>query len=368
MHISAWFKNFKNLFWIPLVSIIFTTALSFILKPTYKCTAGFMPILTDFAAMGAGSQIQSLLSLVSGYYTTPSETYAELILHEALLDSVITKNNLKAHYHVKYLQDAREILKERTKIKVSSAGVIELEYRDADKTKALNVVKTYLSALERLNWRLITHSSRSLYDFIKDKETIIKDSLSRLQSRLSNFQKKYKTIFPEEELGGFMNLYAKIKLQEMLLQTEGTYLNFLFTENYPLLKIKNSQKHAIETTLEKKITTRDSTQYGAGFYIPLSELPDLLGKYMELRREYEILAQYCLNLAILKNKAKLKSEQKLPTFFVISSPSISQRPVWPRKSRFFAFSIIFSILSYILLYIYFKIYPKIQRLLRESIA
>lgn len=221
-------KSRKMIFRVCCFAVIATGIVSIFLPKSFLATTSVVPPTDDLQqsmamAGGLGAVKSPLLRQVMNV-SNIADMYVGILQSRSVADAIIEKFDLEKVYKVnKDVSEARQILKKRTSVKVSEAGIVNIAVEDRDPCRAAALANAYVEELDRQNKRLFTGQATSKKIF--------------LENRLKEIEK---------ELSGIDNLLSRdAKIKEMLFE--------LLTREYEIAKIEEAKNMPTIQVLDKAV-------------------------------------------------------------------------------------------------------------------
>lgn len=282
--------NLRLLVLAPLAVGVVTLALTFRITPTFTANTKFLPPQQQQSA--AASMIQSLGSLgglagAAAGLKNPTDQYIAFLKTRAITDVLVDRFDLLSRYNLKYRQDARKVLEDRTKITSGKDNIITLEFDDKDPDFAANVANEYINELRNLVTRMAVTEAKQRRIFFENLLLQTKKNLASAEQALTESGITTATIntLPSAALEGPARLRAQITAQEVRIASLSTYL----TARAPELQQAQSELTALRAQLAKLGQEKPKDSEKSGDYI--NKLRNF--KYQEtlfelLTKQYEI--------------------------------------------------------------------------------
>ncbi len=352
----------RNVFIVVLVSVI----ISLLLVQQFTATATILPPSSEqiaFMGLIVGGQpggvagIPGLRSVLPGL-STPSDLYAAIMRSGSIKGRIIKRFNLKQKFRAKTMYDTYKMLENITQIKVSPEGIVSVSVTYRDKYLATDIANAYVEELEKFNRETAMTSGKRYRLFIEKRLRETEDSLAKAEEILRNFQEKYRTIALDTEIEKVIETIASLKsqiiLKEVLKGAAGVV-------NNPYTRSIDQELRALRKQLAK-IEFADKTErkneFGAGFSVPLSKIPEVSLEYARLLRDvktqeavYELLTQQY-------EQAKIMEAKDTPTVQILDEAKVPEKKSSPNRRLItllaFYCAVIFSILYVILFHYYSK--------------
>jgi capsular polysaccharide biosynthesis protein len=125
-----------------------------------------------------------------------SDMYVGILRSRSVADALIESFDLGKVYKVKHgFSIVRQILRDRTYIKVGDEGIIAITVEDGDPCRAADLANVYVEELDRRNKQLFVGQATNKKVFLENRLREIKQELSQIDSMLSRDAKIKEVLF-----------------------------------------------------------------------------------------------------------------------------------------------------------------------------
>jgi uncharacterized protein involved in exopolysaccharide biosynthesis len=218
-------KHGRMIFWICAVTVIITAVISMLLPKMYAATVSVVPPIDILQkeSVGLGAVKSSILRNAMDV-TSISDMYVGILRSRSVADAIIERFDLGKVYKVKHgFSIVRQILRDRTSIKVGDEGIVTITIEDRDPCQAANLANAYVEELDRRNKQLFVGQATNKKVFLENRLREIKQELSQIDSMLSR----------------------DAKIKEMLFE--------LLTREYEIAKIEEAKSMPTIQVLDKAV-------------------------------------------------------------------------------------------------------------------
>lgn len=295
------------------------------------------------SALGGTSGITSLLTGGTG----PSDLFAAILKSGRIKAALINKYNLRRVFRVRTYHDASKQLDEITRIAVTPEGMVNVSVTWYDKYLATDIANSYVEELDEFNTETAMTTGKKYRIFIEKRLNENMDSLALAENKLRKFQEEHRTIALDVELENAISTIAQLKAEIILLEVKKAALGSPGDLNSPHIKNINRQLRELNRQLSKiefGDTLENKKEFGAGFAVPFSELPEVAIEYARLVRDVEVQAVIFELLTQQYEQAKIMEAKDTPTVQVLDRASPPEKKSQPRRSRIVIFVAIFSLI------------------------
>lgn len=332
--------NIKSILKITVIStFILFLILLFIYPHSYKAQVVVLPPEKSASMSGLGS----LLSgndfsdlLPGGISNASSQLYIEILKSRSASLYVLKKLNLQNEYDKKNIYNAAKKLSDNLEIDLTKEGLIKLSVEvktnpvplifdnDDDKKKlSADLSNTFIEALDKINREKLVSKSRRARIFIEEQLQQTKIKLDSVESALTEFQKKHKTISLPDQIKSAIETAANLKTEIAKTEVELGLLRYNVNESdraYISLKKKLEQLNAQYAKIE--LGNED-------YFVAFKDVPELGRELSVLMREVKIQNEVYMLLQQQYYKEKIQENRDLPTVEILDEavpPTVKAAP------------------------------------------
>ena len=125
-----------------------------------------------------------------------SDMYVGILRSRSVADAVIERFDLASVYKIPKSNSAvRQILRDRTSIKVGGEGIVTITVEDRDPCQAANLANAYVEELDRRNKQLFVGQATNKKIFLGNRLKEMENELSRIDNLLSRDAKNKEMLF-----------------------------------------------------------------------------------------------------------------------------------------------------------------------------
>lgn len=348
MHMSQYFQVIwkwrKFVVRNTIVVTIFAAIISLLLVYRYKATATMLPpnpdqeamfgLMSGFLPGGFPSSFSSALGGMISGISTPSDLYASIMRSTRIKRGIIAKYNLQEEFKTRTMHDTYKALDDITEIDISPEGIISVSVTYKNKVLATNIANSYVEELDKFNTETAMTTGKKYRIFIEERLRSNEDSLAAAEEHLRAFQEKHHTVALETEIEGAIETIAKLKSEMILLEVQKAAIgsgNF----NNPYVRKINQQLRELRRQLDQMEfgdTTVTKKEFGAGFAVPFSELPEVAVEYARLVRDVEVQSAIFEILTQQYEQAKIMEAKDTPTVQFLDRASVPEKRTFPKRT------------------------------------
>ncbi len=221
-------KHRRMIFWICTIAVITTAIISLLLPKSYAATASVVPPINvlqkESSLAGSLGGVGSDLLRKAMDVSSITDMYVGILRSRSVADALIERFDLATVYRVKgSVSRIRQILSNRTSIRVGDEGIVKVTVEDRDPCRAAVLANAYVEELDRQNKRLFVGQAASKKFFLENRLKEIEQELSQIDNLLSR----------------------DAKIKEMLFE--------LLTREYEIAKIEEAKSMPTIQVLDKAI-------------------------------------------------------------------------------------------------------------------
>ena len=320
--------NVKTIFKITVLStFVLFLVLLFIYPHSYKAQVVVLPpergsSMGGLSSLLSGSDYSDLLP--SGISNASSQLYIEILKSRSASLYVLKKLNLQNEYDKKDIFNAAKKLSDNLEIDINKEGIIKLSVEvktnpvpfifdnENDKKKlSADLSNTFIEALDKINREKLVSKSRRARIFIEDQLQQTKIKLDLVETALTEFQKKNKTISLPDQIKLAIETAANLKTEIVKTEVELGLLKYNVSESgraFNSLKKKLDQLNAQYSKIE--LGSED-------YFVAFKDIPELGKELSVLMREVKIQNEVYMLLQQQFYKEKIQENRDLPTIEIL---------------------------------------------------
>jgi capsule polysaccharide export protein KpsE/RkpR len=324
--------------------LAFSTLLAFVIPKRYESTARLMPPdpqsgsgLAMLAALsgragGVGAFAGDLLGLKS-----TSSLFVGILRSRTIEDKLIERFDLKEVYSLRRVEDAREVLGDRTQIAEDrKSGIVTITVTDRDPQRARDMAQAYVTELDRVVATVTTSSARREREFLENRLKVVKQELDQAAEEFSQFASKNTAIDIKEQGRAMVEAAAALQGQLIAAQTELEGLRQVYTESNVRIRTARARIAELQKQLEKlggkdAGTASENPSNADSLYPSIRRLPLLGVRYADLYRRCKIAEAVYEILTQQYELARVQEAKEIPTVRVLDSPVKPEKKSFPPR-------------------------------------
>ena len=344
------------------VVAVVLAVLSFLVPPEYTASASIMPSLDQIMGMSMGQTgpaIGGLLSSIPALpgFVSPSDIYASILKSRTIGEKIIDSLGLMSVYKTDNMEEALKSLYSNVDIKVYRTGIVEISCAAPTKMLAYRMAKLFVEELDRFNRNAVMTKGKNTRIFIERRLREVEEELKNAEEALREFNEKNKTVKLDEELLKAIEVYSDLKSQLLSYEVKRDLLRSISGAENPDLKRVEAQIAALKGKLSE-IEEGNGDGFGAGFSIPLNQLPEKSIEYARLLRDVEVKTKLYAFLVEQYETAKIMESKDTPTLQVIEKAEVPEMRSWPKRKMLV---LIGAILSFVLSLLFAIVFEYLDR-------
>jgi len=338
-----------------LIITVSAAVISVMVPSQYTATTTILPPGSQQDAMMSmlGANISGSLGDLGGIAgmlgagTTLSDLFAVILESGTITGKIIKKFDLKRIFKTKSNFDTAEILHGITKIRVSPEGIVAVSVTWKNKYLAADIANAYITELDKFNTEIAMTVGKKYRIFIEQRLKETTDTLKLAEEALRAFQEKHRTVALDLEIESAILTMAELKRQILLLEVKKGAIVSSSQTNNPYVHNINKEIRELKKQLAKiefGSEQKDTTQFGAGFSMAFTDLPEVSLEYVRLVRNVEVQQVIFEVLTQQYEQAKIMELKDTPTVQVLDRASPPEKRSLPKRRQIVMLAAIFSIL------------------------
>lgn len=330
------------------LGLLLGSILAFILPKEYTATTQLMPpdaqqsasALAMMTAMsgrtngGVGAIAGDLLGL-----KTSGALFVGVLNSRTVQDRLVDRFDLRMVYGMRFQEDARRKLAERTSISEDrKSGIISVRVIDHDPKRAAALAQAYLEELDHLVSALSTSSARRERVFLEERLSAVKQELDKSAQEFSQFSSKNSAIDIKEQGRAMVDAAATLMGQLIAAESELKGLEQIYTPNNVRMRSVQARITELRTQLEKmggkgegSTELSDGSGTNDSLYPSIRKLPLLGVKYADLYRQTKIQEVVFETLTQEYELAKVQEAKEIPSVKVLDIATIPEKKTFPPR-------------------------------------
>ena len=308
---------------------------AFLLPPMYTATASIMPPQqqqsTSSALLAQLGSIGGIAGSNLGIKST-SDLYVGLLGSRTIADELIREFDLRQLYRVKTIEDARKVLKSRSRI---SAGLkdqlVSISVDDRDPIRAAALANAYVDGLYKQNGRLaLTEPAQRRLFFERQMETQ-KKSLADAEAALKATQERTGVLQVNSQVESVIQSMARLRAEGASREVALSSLKNAATPQNPEVVRQQTELEALRDQLQKLEASTDPRRPGDPMILT-SQVPKAGLEYVRALRDLKYNETLFELLSKQYEAARIDEARDAPIIQVVDSAVPPERKSWPPRS------------------------------------
>jgi len=336
---------------------------AFVLPKWYKAKTSILPSQYD-QSLGLTGNFAQFVRSSAGFelplMATPSDVYATMLKSQTIKRAVIEENNLVEYFDEDSRHELEIYLEDKTKIKVTGEGVVELYFEDKNPEMSAQIANSYIRQLDALNRRVKAAKARADKDFIYSRLKTTEEQLNQARRLLLDFRTKNKALDLGQQRDIALGTASELKRRLALKTVDYDVQLRVYSADHPaVLKIKDEIDQ-----IQNQLNTIElgSNQDDTYLNLPLAEIPRLEVEAAELQAEVATQEKVYDLLLELYEEARIKEQKDTPTIAVLEEAIPPEIKAKPQRSIIAAVSFFGSLILAILIALFADYLENIRRL------
>jgi capsule polysaccharide export protein KpsE/RkpR len=325
-------------------ALVISTAIAFLIPGRYDSTASIMPpdpmngSSGAMMAMLAGKTSPGLAAMAGNMLgmKNTGALFVDLLRSRTVQDHLVDRFQLQKVYSVRYKQDTRTVLDDRTSIvEDRKSGVITLKVRDASAQRSHDMAQAYVEELNKLVSEVSTSSARRQRIFIEQRMASVKSDLDDAAKQFGAFASKNTALDIKEQAKAMVEAGAILQGQLIAAQSELEGLLQVYAEGNIRVRAARARIDELKRQLEKMGGTDASLSSDAPssgeLYPSIRKLPLLGVQWADLYRRMKIQETVYELLSQQYELARIEEAKEIPTVNVIDPANLPEKKSWPPR-------------------------------------
>jgi uncharacterized protein involved in exopolysaccharide biosynthesis len=320
----------KSIGGITLAVAVLSTAIAFVIPPTYVATTTLLP--PQQAQSGAAallSQLGGAAGMVANAtgLKSPSELYMGILKSRTIGDELVKKAGLLAVYDTQSTENAREELKEHTAISSGKEGLITIAVEDHEAARAAQLANGYVESLTRLTRVLaLTEAAQRRLFFEKQLETT-KNNLAAAELAMKRGMDTKGVISVDADSRSMLETTARLRARISAKEVELRAMQPFVTENNNEFKRGQAELASLRRELS---TLENGRSEGDGATGAIDKRPGL--ENIQLLRDVKYQQMLYEMLAKQFEVARLDEARDNSVIQVLDPAVAPEKKAKPRRS------------------------------------
>lgn len=275
-----------------------------------------------------GSEIGDFGEVLTGTsYTKELAFYDNILTSRRCLEETIIRFNLMEENGYKNMQravkDFRENILYTVKDKIS--GTMDIGVYEKDPAKGKEMADFLIGQLDKINIELNLLNAKNQREFIEQRYEQSSEKLIVTEDSLKLFQDQF-GISPDVQIRAAsemeIQLEAEIESEKIKLEL----LQKIISPGEDEIKLQQEKINALEKRLFNVQNNTDGSSK-----LQLKGSPDIVLKFVRLKRQVEIQNKILSVLLPLYEQSKIEEKREIPTILVLDQPFVPDEKTKPKR-------------------------------------
>jgi capsule polysaccharide export protein KpsE/RkpR len=328
-------------------ALVVSTIIAFVIPKHYESSATIMP--PDSFSNTNGSSMMMMAALAGK--ATPGLTamagnvlgmkstgalYVDLLRSRTVEDHIVERFNLQSVYWIRYKQDARKVLDERTGVSEDrKSGVITIVVMDHNPQRAHDMAQAFIEELNNLVSRVSTSSAHRERVFIEQRLVSVKSDLDDAAKQFGVFASRNTALDIKEQAKAMVEAGAVLQGQLIAAQSELEGLHQVYADSNVRVRAARARIDELKRQLQKMggsdaAIASDGPAPGE-LYPPIRKLPLLGVEWADLYRRLKIEETVYELLNQQYELVRIQEAKEIPTVNVIDAANLPEKKSWPPR-------------------------------------
>lgn len=275
-----------------------------------------------------GSEIGDFGEVLTGTsYTKELAFYENILTSRRCLEETIVKFNLMEENGYKNMQravkDFRENIMYTVKDKVS--GTMDVGVYDKNPALAKEISQFLIQQLDKINIELNLLNAKNQREFIEQRYEQSNEKLISAEDSLKLFQDKF-GLSPDYQYRAASDMEIQLEADIESEKIKLELLQKILSPDQDEIKLQLEKINALEKRLFNIQNSTDGSSK-----LQLKGSPDVILKFVRLKRQVEIQNKILSVLLPLYEQSKIEEKREIPTILVLDQPFIPDEKTKPKR-------------------------------------
>ena len=339
--LTAFARQKKILFFVPLITGSLAIAAAFMITPVFSSKAVIFPPQQQSSGVSSMlGQLGGLASAASSFsgLKNPNDLYVAMLQSRTIADKVATHFDLKQKFGTQTADDTRNTLARVVAVESDKAGTITIRVEDENPKFAADLANAYVAELSNLSKTLALTDASQRRLFFEKQLVLAKDALADAEVELRKLQEKTGMLQLDGQVKGIITniaqLEATIAAKEVQLNSMRSYA----TANNPDVMRLQGEIRGYQAQLAKS-KTGEALKNG-DISVPSGKIPEIGVEYVRGLRNVKYQEAMFELLSKQYEMAKIDEAKESSIIQILDSAVPAERKSKPRKMIIILFGFI----------------------------
>lgn len=331
--LTALARQKKILIFLPLIAVIISIVIAFVMKPIFISTAIILPPQQQQSSGMAAmlGQLGGLAGAASGIagLKNPNDLYVAMLKSRSVADKLIARFDLKKHFDVDTSDDARKKLDGVANIVSEKAGTISVQVEDENPKFSAELANAFVSELSSLSQNLAVTDASQRRLFFEKQLVTAKDDLAEAEVGLRTTQEKTGMLQLDGQVKGIINNVAQLEGTIAAKEVELNAMRSFATTSNPDFMRLQGEIQGYKAQLSKLKNGKPSDD--GDLMLPTGKIPEIGAEYVRALRNVKYQETIFDLLAKQYELAKMDEAKESSNIQILDSAVPAEKKSKPRK-------------------------------------
>jgi uncharacterized protein involved in exopolysaccharide biosynthesis len=212
---------FANTLLVALAAVI----VSLLLPKWYRASTAVFPPSEDTLTLGSVTAAIAANALASprpglSLFSSPSDLYGTILKSRSVREEIIRRHDLMEEIEVATMDEALDVVRSRTSIRVGADGVVTLAFIARDPARAAAIANDYIAVLDKKVRERRRSGAGAVREFLQRRLAETRDSLRFAEHSLQRIQEETGILVPEEQARSLVSSAVQIELARRMREID----------------------------------------------------------------------------------------------------------------------------------------------------
>jgi uncharacterized protein involved in exopolysaccharide biosynthesis len=339
--LTAFARQKKILFFIPLITGSLAIAAAFLITPVFSAKAVIFPPQQQSSAVSSMlGQLGGLAGAASSFSSlkNPNDLYVAMLQSRTIADKVTTQFDLKKKFSIQTADDARATLARIVSVENDKAGTITIKVEDESPKFAADLANAYVSELSNLSKTMAVTDASQRRLFFEKQLITAKDALADAEVELRKLQEKTGMLQLDGQVKGIITNIAQLEATIASKEVQLNAMRSYATGNNPDVMRLQGEIRGYQAQLEKSKT--GETMKNGDISVPTGKIPEIGVEYVRSLRNVKYQEAMFELLSKQYEIAKIDEAKESSVIQILDNAVPAERKSKPRKMIIILFGFI----------------------------
>jgi len=306
-----------------------------LMPPDNQSSSGMM-MLGALAAKSGGNGLGAVAGDLLGVKSSGA-LFVGVLSSRTVQDRLIERFQLRKVYSVRFEEDARKKLAERTNVAEDrKSGIIGITVTDRDPRRAAAIAQAYVEELNQLVAELSTSAAHRERVFLEERLKAVKQDLDDASQKFSQFASKNTAIDIKDQGRAMVEAAATLQGQMIAAESELKGLEEIYSSNNVRVRAVQARISELQRQLQKlggnETAGANQPKSPDSLYPSIRELPILGVTWSDLYRRTRIQETVYETLTQQYELAKVQEAKETPSVKVLDAARVPERKSFPPRT------------------------------------